>query len=93
MGPSWSACYPCPLPLPATVRRPGHDPNDYEIGKRLGLPTINIMNPDATLNENAGDYNGMDRFEARKRVWAYMEEQGLAIRKEDYTMRCGEQGQ
>jgi len=35
---------------------PGHDPNDYAIGKKLGLPFINIFNKDATLNENAGDY-------------------------------------
>jgi valyl-tRNA synthetase len=35
---------------------PGHDPNDYAIGKKLGLPLINIFNKDATLNENAGDY-------------------------------------
>jgi hypothetical protein len=38
---------------------PGHDPNDYAIGKKFGLPIINILNKDATLNENAGDYRYM----------------------------------
>ena len=45
---------------------PGHDPNDFEIGQRHGLAIINMMNKDATLNENAGDYAGLDRFEAAK---------------------------
>ncbi|MCA9846274.1 MAG: class I tRNA ligase family protein, partial [Dehalococcoidia bacterium] len=49
---------------------PGHDPNDYEIGLRHDLPMINIMNPDATLNQEAGDYAGLDRFVARKKLWA-----------------------
>ncbi|CAL8463583.1 g3117 [Coccomyxa elongata] len=66
---------------------PGHDPNDYEIGKRVGLEIINIMNNDATLNASAGAYQGLDRFEARKRLWADMEEAGLVIKQEPYTMR------
>ena len=45
---------------------PGHDPNDFDIGERRGLPIVNVMNPDATLNENAGRYKGQDRFEARE---------------------------
>ena len=59
---------------------PGHDPNDYEIGKRHKLPIINIMNKDATLNEAAGPYANVERFEARKRLWADMQEQGLTIK-------------
>ena len=47
---------------------PGHDPNDYEIGKRHHLPMINIMNKDATLNEEAGPYAGLDRFDAREQA-------------------------
>ncbi|KAG1680013.1 hypothetical protein FOA52_007077 [Chlamydomonas sp. UWO 241] len=66
---------------------PGHDPNDYEIGKRHSLLIINIMNTDATLNANAGKYAGMDRFKVRKTLWADMESEGLVIKKEDYTMR------
>jgi valyl-tRNA synthetase len=64
---------------------PGHDPNDYEIGKKHGLAMINILNKDATLNENAGPYAGMDRFEAREALWADMEEAGLVIKTEPYT--------
>lgn len=52
---------------------PGHDPNDYEIGQRVGLECINIMNNDATLNSNAGAYEGLERFAARKKLWADME--------------------
>ncbi len=66
---------------------PGHDPNDFEIGRRHGLQLINIMNKDATLNENAGPYAGMDRFEARKRLWEDMKQAGLVIKEEPYTMQ------
>ncbi|USS91263.1 valine--tRNA ligase [Fructilactobacillus carniphilus] len=47
---------------------PAHDPNDFKVGKRHDLAEINTMNEDASLNENAGKYNGMDRFEARKAI-------------------------
>ena len=63
---------------------PGHDPNDYEIGQRHDLPVINILNPDATLNANAGRYAGLDRFEARKRLWADMEAAGLTLKVEPH---------
>ncbi|KAL3698531.1 hypothetical protein R1sor_012607 [Riccia sorocarpa] len=66
---------------------PGHDPNDYAIGQKVGLPIINIMNKDGTLNENAGKYSGLDRFVARKQLWADLESSGLAIRKETHTQR------
>lgn len=52
---------------------PGHDPNDYEIGRRVGLPMLNIMNDDGTLNAAAGAYAGLDRFVARERIWADIE--------------------
>ncbi|MBN1120964.1 MAG: valine--tRNA ligase [Anaerolineae bacterium] len=64
---------------------PGHDPNDYEIGQRHDLEFINILNKDATLNENAGPYAGLDRFEAREKLWADMESAGLVIKTEPYT--------
>jgi valyl-tRNA synthetase len=63
---------------------PGHDPTDYEIGIEHDLAIINILNKDATLNENAGPYAGMDRFEARARFWADMEAAGLTIKTEPY---------
>jgi valyl-tRNA synthetase len=65
---------------------PGHDPNDFEIGQRHGLPIVNMMNKDATLNGEAGPYAGMERFAARKKLWADMEAAGLVIREEPYTM-------
>ena len=65
---------------------PGHDPNDFEIGQRHGLEIINVMNRDATMNENAGAYAGLDRFACRERLWADMEAAGLTLRKEDYTL-------
>jgi valyl-tRNA synthetase len=58
----------------------GHDPNDYEIGKRYGLPIINIMNKDASINANGGGYQGLDRFDCRERLWADMQEAGLVIK-------------
>lgn len=65
---------------------PGHDFNDYEIGQRHNLELVNIMNWDATLNENAGPYAGMERFAAREKLWADMNEAGLTIEVKPYTM-------
>ena len=65
---------------------PGHDPHDYEIGQRHQLALINIMNKDATLNENGGKYDGLDRFEARKAIWTDMREAQLVIKEEPYTL-------
>jgi valyl-tRNA synthetase len=64
---------------------PGHDFNDYEIAKRHNLPIISIMNKDASLNENAGPYAGLDRFEVRKKLWADMEAAGMTIKVDDHT--------
>ena len=64
---------------------PGHDPVDYEIALRHNLPIINILTPEAKINENGGPYAGLDRFEARKRFWADMEAAGLTIKTEPYT--------
>ncbi len=47
---------------------PAHDPNDFEVGLRHNLPVINVMNDDATINENGGKYQGMDRYDARKQI-------------------------
>ena len=63
---------------------PGHDTNDYEIGQRHKLDVVNIMNKDATLNENAGSYVGLERYEARKKLWADMEAAGLTVKTEQY---------
>jgi valyl-tRNA synthetase len=65
---------------------PGHDPNDFDIGQRHGLPIVNVMNKDATLNSEAGPYAGMERFAARKQLWADMQAAGLVIKEDSYTM-------
>ena len=59
---------------------PGHDPNDYAIGKKFDLPIINIMNKDGSLNANAGAYDSLDRFVAREKLWEDMEAEGLTIK-------------
>jgi len=63
---------------------PAHDPNDFEMGVRHQLPKINIMNKDGSLNENAGEFAGQDRFEARKNVVKKLEEAGYLVKIEDY---------
>ncbi|HLZ68478.1 MAG TPA: valine--tRNA ligase [Dehalococcoidia bacterium] len=68
---------------------PGHDPTDYEIGLRHGLPIINVMNPDATMNAEAGPYNGLDRYEARRRIIEDFDNAGLLVRIEPYTTSIG----
>ena len=62
---------------------PAHDPNDYEVGLRQGLPMPNILNPDGTLNENAGPYRGLSVMDARQRVVADLERRGLVVKVED----------
>ncbi|MBE9008285.1 valine--tRNA ligase [Fortiea sp. LEGE XX443] len=63
---------------------PAHDPNDFEMGKRHNLPFINILNKDGTLNANAGEFQGQDRFVARKNVVARLEADGVLVKVEDY---------
>jgi valyl-tRNA synthetase len=68
---------------------PGHDPVDYEIGKRHGLPVRTVIGPDGRMNENAGRYAGLDRFECRTRIVADMKERGLIDRIEPYRHAVG----
>ena len=68
---------------------PAHDPNDFEVGKRHNLPVINVMNDDATINENGGAYAGMDRYEARRAIVEELEKQGLLVKIEDYSHNVG----
>jgi valyl-tRNA synthetase len=63
---------------------PAHDPNDFAMGQRHNLPFINIMNKDGTLNENAGEFVGHDRYVARKNVVKKLEELGVLVKVEDY---------
>ncbi|MBI5932440.1 MAG: valine--tRNA ligase [Chloroflexi bacterium] len=63
---------------------PGHDPNDYAIAQRHSLPIISMLDVEAKVNENGGPYQGQDRFEARKNLWADMKAAGLVIKEERY---------
>jgi valyl-tRNA synthetase len=63
---------------------PAHDPNDFAIGQRHGLPQITVMAKDGTMNEAAGRFAGLDRFEARKAVVAAMEAEGLLVKTEPH---------
>jgi valyl-tRNA synthetase len=63
---------------------PAHDPNDFAMGKRHNLPFINIMNKDGSLNENAGPFEGQDRFEARKNLLQRLEQEEVLVKIEDY---------
>jgi len=65
---------------------PGHDPTDYLIGERHGLPVISILDTSARVNENGGPYVGMDRFEARKKIWEDMRQAGLVLNEQPYTL-------
>jgi valyl-tRNA synthetase len=63
---------------------PGHDANDYAIAHRHNLPIISMLDKEAKVNENGGRYQGQDRFEARKNLWADMKKAGLVIKEEPY---------
>ncbi len=68
---------------------PAHDPNDFEVGKRHNLPEINILNDDATINENGGKFKGLDRYEARKQIVKELDEIGLLVKIEDHAHNVG----
>ena len=76
---------------------PAHDANDYAVGQRHGLPMIGVLALDATINDNAPvPYRGLDRFEARKRVVADLEAQGLLVETKKHRLmvpRCARTGQ
>ena len=68
---------------------PAHDPNDFEVGNRHNLERIKVMNPDATMNENALKYNGMDRYECRKQLLEDLKTGDLLIKIEPMTHSVG----
>ncbi len=68
---------------------PAHDPNDFEVGNRHNLERIKVLNPDGTMNENAGVYSGLDRFECRKRLIEDLENNDLLIEIEPMTHSVG----
>jgi valyl-tRNA synthetase len=65
---------------------PGHDPNDYEIGQRHGLPILSMLDREAKVTEVGGPYAGLDRFACREKLWADMQAAGLVIKEEPYTL-------
>ncbi len=68
---------------------PAHDPNDFEVGKRHGLEEINILNDDATINENGGKYAGMDRYEARDAIVKDLDDAGYLVKVVPHTHNVG----
>jgi len=74
---------------------PAHDPNDYEVGLRHKLPAVNVMHPNATMNEEAGPYAGLDRFACRERLVEDLKREGLLVKVEPHRYapgrcyRCG----
>lgn len=69
---------------------PAHDPNDFEVGLRHNLPVINVMNDDATINQNGGKFQGMDRYECRKAIVKELEELGLLVKVQEHNHNVGE---
>ncbi|WP_414651171.1 valine--tRNA ligase [Exiguobacterium sp. UBA3968] len=68
---------------------PAHDPNDFEVGNRHELPRVLVMNEDGTMNENAGKYEGMDRFECRKQIVEDLKAEGVLIKIEPHLHSVG----
>ena len=69
---------------------PAHDPNDFEVGLRHNLEVVRVLNDDGTMNENAGKYQGLDRYEARKQIVKDLQELGLLLKIEKYSHNVGE---
>ncbi|NDL68200.1 valine--tRNA ligase [Anaerotalea alkaliphila] len=68
---------------------PAHDPNDFEVGLRHNLPQVNVINDDGTINAMGGEYEGLDRYEARKRMVARLKEEGNLVKIEDHVHNVG----
>ncbi|MEK5481356.1 valine--tRNA ligase [Viridibacillus sp. FSL R5-0888] len=68
---------------------PAHDPNDFEVGNRHDLPRILVMNEDGSMNDNAGKYKGMDRFECRKAIVKDLQDMGVCFKIEDHMHSVG----
>ncbi len=68
---------------------PAHDPNDFEVGLRHNLPVINVLTEDGKMNENAGKYEGMDRYECRKAIVKELEEGGYLVKVEPMKHNVG----
>ena len=82
--------YPDPEKGTGAVKiTPAHDPNDFEVGQRAGLPVVSCINKDATMNELAGKYEGQDRYECRKNWVADLEAAGYLVKTEEKVIPMG----
>ncbi len=68
---------------------PAHDPVDFKLAEKHGLEFMNILNPDGTLNENAGPYRGLDRFEARKKIVTELEDRRILLEMKEHVHAVG----
>ena len=68
---------------------PAHDPNDFEVGLRHNLPQVLVMDESGAMNENAGKYRGLDRFECRRQLVKDLEEQGVLVKIEPHVHQVG----
>ena len=68
---------------------PGHDPNDFEIGRRHGLPVISVLDAEGRMNEKAGKFAGMDRYECRRAIIEELKKEGLLLKVEDHRHAVG----
>ena len=68
---------------------PAHDPNDFEVGLRHNLPVVRVMNDDGTMNEGAGKFAGLDRYECRKQLVKELEEGGYLVKIQPHTHNVG----
>ena len=68
---------------------PAHDPNDFEVGQRHKLPSLNILTEDAKINENGGEFAGLDRYEARKKIVERLEAEGYLLKTEEHKHNVG----
>ncbi|MGG3924857.1 valine--tRNA ligase [Metabacillus fastidiosus] len=68
---------------------PAHDPNDFELGNRHNLERILVMNEDGTMNDNAGEYKGLDRFDCRKKIVKDLQDQGILFEIEEHLHSVG----
>ena len=73
----------------AVKMTPAHDPNDFEVGLRHNLEVIRVIADDGTINENGGAYEGLDRYDCRKKIVADLETQGYLVKTEDYSHNVG----
>ena len=73
----------------AVKMTPAHDPNDFEVGQRHGLEVIRVIADDGSINENGGAYEGLDRYECRKKIVADLEAGGYLVKVDDYSHNVG----